>query len=77
MHFNNLTQFLLLQGIKQHNPAAYVLNKTLPKHRLPPVAGTTATTKPDALNTNTEAATVCCQTLQLIHTKHSQRHFTQ
>ncbi|XP_008330525.1 RNA-binding protein 27 isoform X3 [Cynoglossus semilaevis] len=45
------------KGIKQHNPAAYVLNKTLPKHRLPPVAGTTATTKPDALNTNTEAAT--------------------
>uniref|UniRef100_A0A3P8WAD7 RNA binding motif protein 27 n=1 Tax=Cynoglossus semilaevis TaxID=244447 RepID=A0A3P8WAD7_CYNSE len=44
------------KGIKQHNPAAYVLNKTLPKHRLPPVAGTTATTKPDALNTNTEAA---------------------
>ncbi|XP_045894908.1 RNA-binding protein 27 isoform X3 [Micropterus dolomieu] len=46
------------QGIKQHNPAAYVLNNTQPKHRLLAAAGTTATTKPDSLNPNTEAVTV-------------------
>lgn len=51
--------FFYLQGIKQHNPAAYVLNKTVPKHRLPAVAGTTATTKPDGLNPNTDTVTVC------------------
>ncbi|XP_062289180.1 RNA-binding protein 27 [Scomber scombrus] len=45
------------KGIKQHNPAAYVLNKTIPKHRLPAVAGTTATTKPDGLNPNTDPVT--------------------
>ncbi|XP_030009888.1 RNA-binding protein 27 isoform X3 [Sphaeramia orbicularis] len=41
-------------GIKQHNPAAYVLNKTVPKHRLPTAAGTTATTKADSQNLNTD-----------------------
>ncbi|XP_029375018.1 RNA-binding protein 27 isoform X3 [Echeneis naucrates] len=48
------------KGIKQHSPAAYVLNKTVPKHRLAPAAaaGTTATTKPDGLNPNTDTATV-------------------
>ncbi|XP_044077464.1 RNA-binding protein 27 isoform X2 [Siniperca chuatsi] len=46
------------KGIKQHNPAAYVLNKTLPKHRLPAAAGTTATTKPDSLNPSTDTVTV-------------------
>lgn len=48
-----------LQGIKQHNPAAYVLNKTLPKHRLQAAAGTTATTKADSVTPNTDAVTVC------------------
>uniref|UniRef100_UPI0037E8D8A1 RNA-binding protein 27 isoform X2 n=1 Tax=Semicossyphus pulcher TaxID=241346 RepID=UPI0037E8D8A1 len=46
------------KGIKQHNPAAYVLNKTLPKHRLSAGAGTTATTKLDGLNPNTDTITV-------------------
>ncbi|KAM7398273.1 hypothetical protein PAMA_006264 [Pampus argenteus] len=45
-------------GTKQHNPAAYVLNKTVPKHRLPAAAGTTVTTKPDILNPNTETVNV-------------------
>ncbi|XP_051902570.1 RNA-binding protein 27 isoform X1 [Hippocampus zosterae] len=40
------------QGIKQHNPAAYVLNK----HRSPVGVGTTST--PDNLNPNAEAAHV-------------------
>ncbi|KAK2828148.1 hypothetical protein Q5P01_019182 [Channa striata] len=48
----------LQKGIKQHNPAAYVLNKTVPKHRLPATAGTTATAKPDSLNPNTDAVNV-------------------
>ncbi|XP_030293602.1 RNA-binding protein 27 isoform X2 [Sparus aurata] len=47
-----------MQRIKQHSPAAYVLNKTVPKHRLPAVAGITATTKPDSLNPNTDTVTV-------------------
>ncbi|XP_026228068.1 RNA-binding protein 27 isoform X2 [Anabas testudineus] len=46
------------KGIKQHNPAAYVLNKTLPKHRLQAAAGTTATTKADSVTPNTDAVTV-------------------
>ncbi|XP_035521975.1 RNA-binding protein 27 isoform X3 [Morone saxatilis] len=46
------------QGIKQHSPAAYVLNNTVPKHRLPAGAGITATTKPDSLNPNTDPVTV-------------------
>ncbi|XP_028277594.1 RNA-binding protein 27 [Parambassis ranga] len=46
------------KGIKQHNPAAYVLNKTVQKHHLPAAAGTTATTKPDGLNPNTDPANV-------------------
>uniref|UniRef100_A0A3Q1D9L5 RNA binding motif protein 27 n=1 Tax=Amphiprion ocellaris TaxID=80972 RepID=A0A3Q1D9L5_AMPOC len=41
-------------GIKQHNPAAYVLNKTVPKQHLTAAAGTIATTKPDTLNPNTD-----------------------
>uniref|UniRef100_A0A4W6EY09 RNA binding motif protein 27 n=1 Tax=Lates calcarifer TaxID=8187 RepID=A0A4W6EY09_LATCA len=41
-------------GIKQHNAAAYVLNKTVPKHRLAAAAGTTVTPKPDSLNPNTD-----------------------
>ncbi|XP_060911156.1 RNA-binding protein 27 isoform X1 [Labrus mixtus] len=44
------------KGIKQHNPAAYVLNNTLPKHRLS--AGPTAPTKQDSLNPNADAVTV-------------------
>ncbi|XP_034461599.1 RNA-binding protein 27 isoform X3 [Hippoglossus hippoglossus] len=44
------------QGIKQHCPAAYVLNKTVPKHRLAAAAGATAGTRPDCLNPNTDAA---------------------
>lgn len=51
--------FFYQQGIKQHSPAAYVLNKTVPKHRLPLAAGTMSTTKLDSLNPNTEAVTVC------------------
>lgn len=50
--------FFYLQGIKQHSPAAYVLNKTGPKHRLPLAAGTMSATKLDSLNPNTEAVTV-------------------
>uniref|UniRef100_A0A3P8TNB6 RNA binding motif protein 27 n=1 Tax=Amphiprion percula TaxID=161767 RepID=A0A3P8TNB6_AMPPE len=46
------------KGIKQHNPAAYVLNKTLPKQHLTAAAGTIATTKPDTLNPNTDTVTV-------------------
>ncbi|XP_073335954.1 RNA-binding protein 27 isoform X3 [Pagrus major] len=42
-----------MHKIKQHSPAAYVLNKTVPKHRLPAVAGITATAKPDSLNPDT------------------------
>lgn len=53
-----LINFLYIQGIKQHNAAAYVLNKTLPKHRLPATAGTTATTKTDSLTSNTDTVTV-------------------
>ncbi|XP_034405310.1 RNA-binding protein 27 isoform X2 [Cyclopterus lumpus] len=45
-------------GIKQHSPAAYVLNKTVPKHRMPVLPGFTATIKPDSLNPNTDAVTV-------------------
>uniref|UniRef100_A0A3B5A435 RNA binding motif protein 27 n=1 Tax=Stegastes partitus TaxID=144197 RepID=A0A3B5A435_9TELE len=45
-------------GIKQHNPAAYVLNKTVPKHHLTAAAGTTAPAKPDSLNPNTDTVTV-------------------
>ncbi|XP_037604559.1 RNA-binding protein 27 isoform X2 [Sebastes umbrosus] len=46
------------KGIKQHNPAAYVLNKTVPKHRLPASPGVTALTKPDSLNPNADAVAV-------------------
>uniref|UniRef100_A0A3B4VHM3 RNA binding motif protein 27 n=1 Tax=Seriola dumerili TaxID=41447 RepID=A0A3B4VHM3_SERDU len=46
------------KGVKQHNPAAYVLNKTVPKHRLAAAPGTTAPTKLDSLNPNTDAVTV-------------------
>ncbi|XP_058484082.1 RNA-binding protein 27 isoform X1 [Solea solea] len=44
------------RGIKQHNPAAYVLNKTIPKHRLVVAAGDSAAIKMDG--PNTDAATV-------------------
>ncbi|XP_018547845.1 RNA-binding protein 27 isoform X2 [Lates calcarifer] len=46
------------KGIKQHNAAAYVLNKTVPKHRLAAAAGTTVTPKPDSLNPNTDTVNV-------------------
>ncbi|XP_029957037.1 RNA-binding protein 27 isoform X2 [Salarias fasciatus] len=46
------------KGIKQHNPAAYVLNKTVPKHHLPVAAGTAALAKLDGLNANTDSAHV-------------------
>lgn len=49
---------LLFQGIKQHNPAAYVLNKTVAKHRAAAVPGIASTTKPDSLNPNTDAVAV-------------------
>ncbi|XP_040907880.1 RNA-binding protein 27 isoform X3 [Toxotes jaculatrix] len=42
------------QGIKQHNPAAYVLNKTVPKHRPPAAAGTTPPAKTDSQSPNTD-----------------------
>lgn len=48
-----------LQGIKQHNPAAYVLNKTVPKHHLSATAGATTNAKSDNLNPNTDTAAVC------------------
>uniref|UniRef100_A0A8D3DNW9 RNA binding motif protein 27 n=1 Tax=Scophthalmus maximus TaxID=52904 RepID=A0A8D3DNW9_SCOMX len=44
------------KGIKQHSPAAYVLNNTVPKHRLPAAAGNTAATRTDSLNPNTDAS---------------------
>uniref|UniRef100_A0A3Q0S545 RNA binding motif protein 27 n=1 Tax=Amphilophus citrinellus TaxID=61819 RepID=A0A3Q0S545_AMPCI len=44
------------KGIKQHNPAAYVLNKTVPKHHLTATAGTTTNAKSDNLNPNTDNA---------------------
>ncbi|KAM9333706.1 RNA-binding protein 27 isoform 2-T2 [Pholidichthys leucotaenia] len=44
------------KAIKQHNPAAYVLNKTLPKHHVTSAAG--MTTKTDNLNSNTESVAV-------------------
>ncbi|XP_029030597.1 RNA-binding protein 27 isoform X2 [Betta splendens] len=47
----------LHKGTKPHNPAAYVLNKTLPKHRQAAITGTTAPTK-DGLTPNTDAAIV-------------------
>ena len=59
--FIQLKRFNLMfyqQGIKQHCPAAYVLNKTVPKHRLAAAAGATAGTRPDCLNPNTDAAYV-------------------
>ncbi|XP_035480991.2 RNA-binding protein 27 isoform X2 [Scophthalmus maximus] len=46
------------KGIKQHSPAAYVLNNTVPKHRLPAAAGNTAATRTDSLNPNTDASAV-------------------
>ncbi|XP_030601971.1 RNA-binding protein 27 isoform X3 [Archocentrus centrarchus] len=46
------------KGIKQHNPAAYVLNKTVPKHHLTATAGTTTNAKSDNLNPNTDNAAV-------------------
>lgn len=48
----------LHKGIKQHSPAAYVLNKTVPKHRLPAATGTTATSKPDSLSPSTDTVAV-------------------
>lgn len=48
-----------LQGIKQHNPAAYVLNKTVPKHRLLAPSGIAAVTKADGLNPNADTVNVC------------------
>ncbi|XP_063341695.1 RNA-binding protein 27 isoform X2 [Pelmatolapia mariae] len=46
------------KGIKQHNPAAYVLNKTIPKHHLSAAAGATTNAKSDNLNPNTDTAAV-------------------
>ncbi|KAM4544545.1 RNA-binding protein 27 isoform 2-T2 [Odontesthes bonariensis] len=43
------------KGIKQHNPAAYVLNNIVPKHHLNAAAGTTNTTKTEGLNPNSDA----------------------
>ncbi|XP_037322845.2 RNA-binding protein 27 isoform X4 [Pungitius pungitius] len=45
------------QGIKQHSPAAYVFNKTVPKHRVPALPGLTAGTRLDSLNPNADAVT--------------------
>ncbi|KAG7269924.1 hypothetical protein CRUP_032081, partial [Coryphaenoides rupestris] len=41
------------QGVKQHNPAAYVLNNTLPKHRPPPPAGVVPAVKLESLPSTT------------------------
>lgn len=46
------------QGIKQHNAAAYVLNKTVAKHRPAALPGATSTAKVDSLNPNTDAVAV-------------------
>ncbi|XP_034746798.1 RNA-binding protein 27 isoform X3 [Etheostoma cragini] len=40
------------KGIKQHSPAAYVLNKNVPKPHLQALPGVTVTTKPGSLNTD-------------------------
>ncbi|XP_032388848.1 RNA-binding protein 27 isoform X2 [Etheostoma spectabile] len=40
------------KGIKQHSPAAYVLNKTVPKHHQQALPGVTVATKPGSLNTD-------------------------
>ncbi|XP_041864449.1 RNA-binding protein 27 isoform X1 [Melanotaenia boesemani] len=46
------------KGVKQHNPAAYVFNKTVPKHHLnAAVVGPTNTAKTDGLNPNSDAVT--------------------
>lgn len=46
------------QGVKQHNAAAYVLNKTVSKHRPAALAGTTSAAKVDGLNPNADAVAV-------------------
>ncbi|XP_061595453.1 RNA-binding protein 27 isoform X1 [Cololabis saira] len=46
------------KGIKQHNPAAYVLNNTIPKHHLNTAAGAPNATKTDSLNPNPDTAAV-------------------
>ncbi|XP_075872990.1 RNA-binding protein 27 isoform X5 [Nelusetta ayraudi] len=45
-------------GIKQHNAAAYVLNKTVAKHRPAALAGTTSAAKVDGSNPNADAIAV-------------------
>ncbi|XP_017276923.1 RNA-binding protein 27 isoform X3 [Kryptolebias marmoratus] len=49
------------QGIKQHNPAAYVLNKTVPKHHL-------NATKTDGLNPNSDTVNVAPNTQKVPYT---------
>lgn len=50
--------FFYLQGIRQHNPAAYVLNKTGPKHRSPAGPANVSITKSDSLDSPIEPLTV-------------------
>lgn len=48
-----------LQGIRQHNPAAYVLNKTGPKHRPPAGPASVSSSKSDSVDsTGPEPVTV-------------------
>ncbi|XP_077962910.1 RNA-binding protein 27 isoform X5 [Gasterosteus aculeatus] len=46
------------KGIKQHSPAAYVLNNIVPKHCVPALPGLAAGTRLDGLNPNADALTV-------------------
>ncbi|XP_056140956.1 RNA-binding protein 27 [Lampris incognitus] len=46
----------LHKGIKQHSPAAYVLNKTVPKHRLPGATTAPPASKPEPVHPGTEPA---------------------
>ncbi|KAM4726338.1 RNA-binding protein 27 isoform 2-T2 [Anableps anableps] len=50
------------KGIKQHSPGAYVLNKTVPKHHLNAVPGTTNAAKTDSMNPNSDPLIVASNT---------------
>lgn len=50
--------FFNLQGIRQHNPAAYVLNKTGAKHRCPAGPANVPATNSDSLDSYAEPVAV-------------------
>lgn len=49
-----------LQGIKQHNPATYVLNKIPPKHQQNAAAGPTNPPKTDMLTPTSDTTAAVC-----------------